>query len=104
MSQPQNQAHILPGLSLLTTEPLSPRLFLLLGPAGAGKTMYCRQFLVDGIANKQHCVFVSSSLNEREFQTLFLNQTRTERNNLVFIDASNRLQAASIDEDQTSVY
>jgi KaiC/GvpD/RAD55 family RecA-like ATPase len=62
----------IPGITKLTAQGKVPSgLFLVEGPAGSGKTMYCRQFLVDGIANGEECIFVSSSLTDNEFKELF---------------------------------
>ncbi|HVX01905.1 MAG TPA: ATPase domain-containing protein [Nitrososphaera sp.] len=45
---------------------------LLLGPSGAGKTVYCQQVVRDGIAYGDYCVWVSSSMSEKEFGRTFL--------------------------------
>jgi KaiC/GvpD/RAD55 family RecA-like ATPase len=53
------------------TTKLPPGLYLLSGPAAAGKTMYCRQFVADGLFNRDICIFISSSMTEHEFKKLF---------------------------------
>ena len=58
----------IPGIADLTDshEAMPPSLLLLLaGPAGVGKTMYCRQFLVDGLLGGDYCVYTSPSLDEQ---------------------------------------
>ena len=46
-------------------------LLLLIGPIGAGKTMYCKQFFEDGILDRDYCIYVSSSLTDKQFRTQF---------------------------------
>jgi KaiC/GvpD/RAD55 family RecA-like ATPase len=54
---------------------------LLAGPAGSGKTMYCRQFIYDGIANNDYCIYVTSIMNEelaRKFFSAIPSDTETK--------------------------
>jgi KaiC/GvpD/RAD55 family RecA-like ATPase len=43
----------------------------LFGPPGSGKTMYCRQFLLDGQSSKEYCILLSSDMTEKQFLALF---------------------------------
>ncbi|HMH10720.1 MAG TPA: ATPase domain-containing protein [Candidatus Nitrosopolaris rasttigaisensis] len=62
----------IPGTSALIEKGTIPESVLLLtGPIGAGKTMYCRQFLVDGLLDRDYCIYVSSSLTDKQFKTRF---------------------------------
>ena len=64
----------IPGQSdLITreTEKIPDSLLLLCGPAGAGKTMYCKQFFVDCLMSGYYCIYISSSLTDRQYRTLF---------------------------------
>ena len=64
----------IPGISLLTDKKTIPKsLLLLTGPVGAGKTMYCKQFFEDGILERDYCIYVSSSLTNKQFRTHFSN-------------------------------
>src|SRR5437763_963132 len=64
----------IPGTSALLEKGTIPEsLLLLTGPIGAGKTMYCRQFLVDGLLDRDYCIYVSSSLTYKQFKTQFSN-------------------------------
>jgi KaiC/GvpD/RAD55 family RecA-like ATPase len=64
----------IPGTSVLTNKETIPEsLLLLTGPIGAGKTMYCRQFFEDGILDRDYCIYVSSSLTNKQFRTQFSN-------------------------------
>lgn len=62
----------IPGISALTGKEAMPNsLLLLTGPAGSGKTMYCKQFFEDGILDRDYCIYVSSSLTNKLFNTQF---------------------------------
>ena len=63
----------IPGQSdLITRETEIPdSLLLLCGPAGAGKSMYCKQFFVDCLMNGYYCIYISSSLTDRQYRSLF---------------------------------
>jgi KaiC/GvpD/RAD55 family RecA-like ATPase len=64
----------IPGTSALIEKGTIPEsLLLLTGPIGSGKTMYCRQFLVDGLLDKDYCIYISSSLTDKQFRTQFSN-------------------------------
>ncbi len=63
----------IPGQSdLITRETEIPdSLLLLCGPAGAGKSMYSKQFFVDCLMNGYYCIYISSSLTDRQYRSLF---------------------------------
>ena len=63
----------IPGQSnLITKETEIPdSLLLLYGPAGAGKSMYCKQFFIDCLINGDYCIYISSSLTDRQYRSLF---------------------------------
>ena len=64
----------LPGSSFLTDKGLIPSsVLLLIGPVGAGKSMYCKQFFIDGISKGDFCIYLSSSLTEKQFRKQFSN-------------------------------
>ena len=70
----------IPGTYSLTGKLTIPEsLLLLTGPVGAGKTMYCRQFVIDGLLDGDYCIYISSSLTDKQFKTHFSN---TENLNL----------------------
>ncbi len=56
-------------------------LLLLVGPAGAGKSIYCRQFILDGLLNDDFCIFISANLDEKQFP-----KDARVNGNLKFID------------------
>jgi KaiC/GvpD/RAD55 family RecA-like ATPase/class 3 adenylate cyclase len=71
----------IPGISFLTDKKTIPEMLLLLiGPIGAGKTMYCKQFFEDGILDRDYCIYVNSSLTNKQFRTQFSN---IENQNLI---------------------
>jgi KaiC/GvpD/RAD55 family RecA-like ATPase len=64
----------IPGISDLLDKGVIPEsLLLLIGPAGAGKSMYCRQFFSDGLFDGDYCIYVSSSLTNKQFINHFSN-------------------------------
>lgn len=65
----------IPGI-YLPLESNGSKILLLSGPPGAGKTMYCRQFLLDGLLKGEKCVFISTDLSRMQFDTLFSNVER----------------------------
>lgn len=66
----QTRQSPIPGISQFKY--MTPRgLFLLQGPAGVGKTMYCRQFIADGLRNGDNCIFIGSGLTQNQFVDLF---------------------------------
>jgi archaellum biogenesis ATPase FlaH len=50
---------------------LPPSLFLLTGPSGVGKSVYCRQFIRDSLQRGAHCIFLSAAMNARQFVAMF---------------------------------
>jgi KaiC/GvpD/RAD55 family RecA-like ATPase len=63
---------VIPGI-YLPIQRLGPKIFLLSGPPGAGKTMYCRQFLLEGVVKGDKCIFISTDLSRMQFDILFSN-------------------------------
>ncbi|MFY9567347.1 MAG: ATPase domain-containing protein, partial [Nitrososphaeraceae archaeon] len=64
----------IPGLSSLSDKDRIPSgLLLLYGPIGSGKSIYCRQFFLDGIAKGDYCIYLSSNLTERQYRNSFSN-------------------------------
>ena len=62
----------IPGIFELTGKnSIPPSLFLLVGLAGTGKTMYCRQFFIEGMLHSDYCIYVSPSMTEKKFRALF---------------------------------
>src|SRR5438874_13251334 len=64
----------IPGIADLIEKGTIPEsLLLLTGPAGAGKSIYCKQFFSDGLIDGDYCIYVSSSLTDRQFRKQFPN-------------------------------
>jgi hypothetical protein len=63
---------VIPGI-YLPIQRSGPKILLLSGPPGAGKTMYCRQFLLEGVVKGDKCVFISTDLSRMQFNALFSN-------------------------------
>lgn len=83
----KNAATLLPGLS--TTElpytisgsDSNPDclIFLLYGPPDVCKTIYCRQFIEDGLASNEQCICSSLILSKRDFDIIVANSNRPSR-------------------------
>ena len=63
---------LIPGIDL-PAQNTNSKILLLYGPSGVGKTLYCRQFLIDGLLKGDRCVFVSTALSKMQFNALFSN-------------------------------
>jgi KaiC/GvpD/RAD55 family RecA-like ATPase len=62
----------IPGISDLVGKGTIPEsLLLVTGPSGSGKTIYCRQFFVDGLLEGSYCIYISSSLINKQFRNQF---------------------------------
>ena len=71
----------IPGISnLVEKETLPESLILITGHSGSGKTLYCRQFLADGLSEGSYCIYISSSLTFRQFRTQFSNIKNSDQN------------------------
>jgi KaiC/GvpD/RAD55 family RecA-like ATPase/class 3 adenylate cyclase len=62
----------IPGIFELTGKSsIPPSLFLLVGLAATGKSLYCRQFFIDGIQHADFCIYISPGMTEKKFRSLF---------------------------------
>lgn len=61
----------IPGITSLTDKDIPNGLLLLCGPIGSGKSVYCRQFLLDGIEAGGYCMYLSSNLTENQYRNMF---------------------------------
>jgi KaiC/GvpD/RAD55 family RecA-like ATPase len=60
----------IPGISL-PLQNANRMIILLCGPSGVGKTLYCIQFLSEGLSKGDRCIFATTNLSKRQFNTLF---------------------------------
>jgi KaiC/GvpD/RAD55 family RecA-like ATPase len=61
----------IPGISSLADKDIPNGLLLLCGPIGSGKSVYCRQFFLDGIEVGDYCMYLSSNLTENQYRNMF---------------------------------
>ena len=57
---------VFPSLSKLVEGQVPPQSLLLLGPSGIGKTIFCKQFLYDGIIVGQPCIYMATDESPEE--------------------------------------
>src|SRR5919202_362623 len=62
----------IPGISDLVGKVAIPEsLILVTGPSGSGKSVYCRQFFTDSLLEGSYCIYISSSLINKQFRNQF---------------------------------
>ena len=61
----------IPGISSLVDKDIPNGLLLLCGPIGSGKSIYCRQFFLDGIEAGDFCIYLSSNMTENQYRNMF---------------------------------
>ncbi len=70
---------IIPGFSSLVgqagAEKTDSGIILLMSPPGAGKTLYCRQMILESLENGASCIYINSSMTRKEYQNLFKSVT-----------------------------
>jgi KaiC/GvpD/RAD55 family RecA-like ATPase len=57
---------IFPGSSRLVEGAMPSASLLLLGPSGIGKTIFCKQFLYNGLINGEPCIYVATDESPEE--------------------------------------
>jgi KaiC/GvpD/RAD55 family RecA-like ATPase len=82
---------------------MGPKILLLSGPSGVGKTMYCRQFLLDGLLKGEKCMFISTDLSRMQFDALFTNvENKNILDRLEFINPCDDMSLPINDERAVS--
>ena len=77
----------IPGISSLVDKDIPNGLLLLCGPIGSGKSVYCRQFFLDGIEAGDFCIYVGSNMTENQYRNMFSDvQESTLSQNTKFIN------------------
>lgn len=83
----------IPGLDYLFTGSGDfPRsIMLLVGPTGSGKTAYCIQFLREGLASGDYCLYINcnQSLSKERFDSYFIKQPKSVTLTPAFMTLSN---------------
>lgn len=59
---------VFPGSSKIIDGALPPSSLLLIGPSGVGKTIFCKQFLYNGLAKGEPCVYVATCESPQAIQ------------------------------------
>jgi KaiC/GvpD/RAD55 family RecA-like ATPase len=80
----------IPGLSSLVgqaaTEKFDSGIILLMSPPGGGKTLFCRQMIIESLQNGSACIYINSSMTRKEYQNLFDTNTDEKINKLKFLN------------------
>ena len=93
---------MIPGI-YLPFQTMGPKILLLSGPSGVGKTMYCRQFLLDGLLKGEKCMFISTDLSRMQFDALFTNvENKNILDRLEFINPCDDMSLPINDERAVS--
>ena len=98
-----NNNLLIPGI-FLPVQNIGTKLLLLSGPSGVGKTMYCRQFMLEGVVRGDKCIFISTDLSKIQFDALFSNVENKHNiiNRIEFINEYDRGSAPNSNEGALS--
>ncbi|HKQ22694.1 MAG TPA: ATPase domain-containing protein [Nitrososphaeraceae archaeon] len=81
---------MIPGFSSLVgqadAEKTDSAIILLMSPPGGGKTLYCRQMIIESLQNGASCIYINSSMTRKEYQNLFKNTTDNILEKLKFLN------------------
>ena len=81
---------IIPGFSSLVgqagAEKIDSGIILLMSPSGGGKTLYCRQMILESLEDGASCIYINSSMTRKEYQNLFKSVTEEKIKKLRFIN------------------
>lgn len=81
---------IIPGFSSLIrqagAEKIDSGIILLMSPPGGGKTLYCRQMILESLEEGASCIYINSSMTRREYQNLFKSVTEEKIKKLKFLN------------------
>ena len=81
---------IIPGFSSLVgqagAEKTDSGIILLMSSPGAGKTLYCRQMILESLENGAFCIYINSSMTRKEYQNLFKSVSEEKIKKLKFLN------------------
>ncbi len=81
---------IIPGFSSLVgqagAEKTESGIILLMSPPGGGKTLYCRQMILESLEDGASCIYINSSMTRKEYQNLFKSVTEEKIKKLRFLN------------------
>ena len=66
-------SEVFPGASLLIEEEIPRGIYLLTGPSGAGKTVFCKTFMARGLSNQESGIYLSTDEDCGEIQSSIRN-------------------------------
>jgi archaellum biogenesis ATPase FlaH len=81
---------IIPGFSSLVgqagSEKIDSGIIFLMSPPGGGKTLYCRQMILESLEDGASCIYINSSMTRKEHQNLFKSLTEEKIKKLKFLN------------------
>ena len=81
---------IIPGFSSLVgqagAEKIDSGIILLMSPPGGGKTLYCRQMILESLEDGASCIYINSSMTRKEYQNLFKSISEEKIKKLRFLN------------------
>jgi archaellum biogenesis ATPase FlaH len=96
---------MIPGFSSLVgqadSEKTDSAIVLLMSAPGGGKTLYCRQMIIESLQNGTSCIYINSSMTRKEYQNLFKDITDDKIKKLKFLNPY--LVAAASKESDISI-
>jgi KaiC/GvpD/RAD55 family RecA-like ATPase len=96
-----NSSLLIPGI-YLPFQSIGSKILLLSGPSGVGKTMYCRQFLLEGLLKGDKCIFISTDLSKMQFKALFSNvEDKNILDRMEFINPYDDMSSLPYNEEES---
>jgi len=68
-----NWVETFPGSKRLVKDKVPSSSLLLIGPSGVGKTIFCKQFIYNGLITGETCVYVTANESPEELENSMLN-------------------------------
>lgn len=97
---------IFSGAALLVAGEIPRGIYLLMGPSGAGKTVFCKSFLINGFSNQEPGIYLSTDEDCERIQVSIrslIEDQNTVNSNLKLVDAYSWRLGGAIDRPFVTV-